>query len=272
MKQFALLVLICLWATTNKAQLNIGGKPYSFENQIKAIGIIKNKIDKIVLPPINMQKIQAEDEEDEANAIPPRPPRFGYLFKVDLNLSNSGEWFELENGDRLWKLEIHCPVAKSINLLYDEFYLPEKGQLYIYNYSRTHYIGGFTDRNNQGSRDNPGKFATGLVYGDRIILEYYEPYGVKEEGKISISSVIHGYRYINILGALGATEDFGDSGPCQVNVNCSPEGNNWQNEKASVALILVSGNRHCTGSLINNVTGDYTPYFLFWARCKVTCN
>ena len=110
MKTLALLFLISFWISVVNGQINIGGIPYSFDNQIKAKNIVKNKIDKIVLPPIDRKKIQVEDEQDEANGI---PPRFGYLFKVDLNLSNSGEWIELENGDRLWKLEIHCPSAKS---------------------------------------------------------------------------------------------------------------------------------------------------------------
>ncbi|MBC8346909.1 MAG: hypothetical protein ISR82_06980 [Candidatus Marinimicrobia bacterium] len=137
MKKLTLFFLICLSGVGINAQINIGGKPYSFEKQIVAIRTVKNKIDKIDLPPIDLQKIQTEDKEDEANGI---PPRFGFPFKVDLDLSNSGEWIELENGDRLWQLEIHCPAAKSINLLYDEFYLPGKGQLYIYNAKKTHHM------------------------------------------------------------------------------------------------------------------------------------
>ncbi len=257
--------LICLWCVGINAQINIGGKPYSFENKVKAKKIVKNVTDKIILPPIFIEEIELEDEEDEANGI---PPRFGYPFDVDLNLSNSGVWIEFENGDRLWKLEIHCPSAKSINLLYDEFYLPENGQLYLYNSAKTHHIGGFTERNNKGSKVNPGKFGTGLVYGDRIILEYFEPFKVKGEGKISISWVVHGYRYIDILNPLN-TENagFGNSGPCQVNVNCSPEGDNWQDEKKSVAMVLVGGFRWCTGSLINNTRLDGTSYFLTADHC-----
>jgi len=39
----------------------------------------------------------------------------------------------------------------------------------------------------------PG-FATGLVYGDKVVLEYYLPNEVKEVGIISISGIVHGYR------------------------------------------------------------------------------
>ncbi len=245
-------------------QVSNGKRPYSFENKIKAVEVKKNNQKKLTLPPIDIKKLQKEDAEDEANGI---PPRFGFPHKVDINLLNAGSWTELENGDRIWNLEIHCPSAKSINLLYSEFWMPENATFHIFNDSKKHYIGGFTNNNNKGIRSKPGKFGTGLVYGDKIMLEYYEPKEVSGEGIISISYVVHGYRFIDIMNELEALESFGSSGNCQVNVNCSPEGDDWQDEKTSVALILVSGSRWCTGSLINNVRNDGTPYFLTADHC-----
>ncbi|MBC8346908.1 MAG: T9SS type A sorting domain-containing protein [Candidatus Marinimicrobia bacterium] len=99
------------------------------------------------------------------------------------------------------------------------------------------------------------------------MLEYFEPKEVKGEGKISISWVIHGYRYIDILSPFESLGDYGESGGCQVNINCSPEGNNWQDEKKSVALILAGGTRWCTGSLINNTRLDGMPYLLTANHC-----
>lgn len=106
-------------------------------------------------------------------------------------------------------------------------------------------------------------FATGLVYGDKIVLEYYEPKNVRNQGIISIAYVVQGYRYINIYDGK---EDFGSSGSCQVNVNCS-EGQSWQKEKNAVALILVNGIRYCTGSLINTTANDSRPLFLTANHC-----
>ena len=113
-------------------------------------------------------------------------------------------------------------------------------------------------------------FATGLVYGDQVTLEYYLPNEVEEVGIISISGIVHGYKYIlpeygygNVPGS-----GFNLSGNCQVNINC-PEGNNWQNEKRAVALIIVGGSRMCTGSLINNANNDNHRYFLTADHCLV---
>lgn len=56
------------------------------------------------------------------------------------------------------------------------------------------------------------------------------------------------------------------SGNCQVNVNCN-EGANWQQEKNAVAMILVNGNRYCTGSLINTTCSDDRPLLLTADHC-----
>ncbi len=261
-----LLSILCLQLIVIPcfSQINNGEKPYSFKNKINAVKVENNNQEKIILPPLDLNKLKKEDVEDEANGI---PPRFGFPHKVNIDLSNSGKWLTLENGDRIWKLEIHCPSAKSINLLYDEYWLPDNAEFYIYNSSKTHYLGGYTKANNKGPKQKPGKFGTGLVYGSKIILEYYEPKEVMGKGIISINYVVHGYRYIDILNELEALESFGSSGACQVNVNCSPEGDEWQDEKTSVALVLVSGTRWCTGSLINNVRQNGIPYFLTANHC-----
>tara|TARA_R110002050_G_scaffold290320_1_gene443927 strand:+ start:573 stop:2696 length:2124 start_codon:yes stop_codon:yes gene_type:complete len=184
--------------------------------------------------------------------------------KVDFNLLNSGVWTSLPNGDKIWQLSIICPDALSINLLYDQFWLPEGAKFFLYTDDQTHMIGAFTSRNNKGSIDKLQGFATGLLYGEKIILEYYLPKEAREIGVISIASVIHGYRYIDLQGE--SSKSLGSSGNCQVNVNCN-EGTNWQQEKNAVAMILVNGNRYCTGSLINTTCTDDRPLLLTADHC-----
>lgn len=74
--------------------------------------------------------------------------------------------------------------------------------------------------NNKGGRDNVQGFATGLLYGDEITLEYYQPRQVAEQAIISIAYVVQGCRYIELPSNM-TTRDLGSSGSCQVNVNCS---------------------------------------------------
>ena len=267
-----LIALFCLtsflFQFVAKSQISTDELPTSFNFDGKMSETNSRNIK--TMPQIDLEKLRIEDEKDEKNGI---PPRFGFPHKVDFNLENSGEWFDLPNGDKLWKLEIYCPTALSINLTYDKFWLPEGAKFFIYSSDKKHHIGAFTSNNNFGSKEDLRGFATGLIYGDRITLEYYLPKDVSEQGIISIAKIVQGYRFINVYGNsddIKKGEDvfqigFGSSNSNQVNINC-PEGSNWQKEKNAIALILVGGYRGGTGALINNTAGDYRPLFLMAAH------
>ncbi|KWW27255.1 MAG: hypothetical protein AUK63_2343, partial [bacterium P3] len=255
--RYAIFLVIGLIAlrSIGHAQLNTNEPPVSF-----SLEGIQLESDLFETPALDMAAIEKEDSIDEEEG---NPPRFGYRHPVNLTLNNSGIWTTLPNGDRLWLLEIHCPEAKSINLLYDQYWLPEGAKLFIYNKDRTHTIGAFTSQNNKNERAAIRGFATGLVYGESIYVEYYEPKSVTHPGIISIAYIVHGYRYITI-GSENSW--FGDSGPCQVNVNCD-EGLSWQREKNAIAMILKNGNRLCTGSLVNTTALDNRPLLLTANHC-----
>lgn len=255
----SIIFFIGLFAATNiRAQLSTNEKPISFGRESEMWVRSKSGNTIVTMPQLDMAKIEKEDREDEEYDM---PPRFGYSHRVNYNLSNSGTWFELPNGDKLWQLNVRCLNALSVNFCFDKFWIPEGGKLFVYSKDRKHTIGAFTSRNNKGDRINVRGFATGLVYGNDVILEYYQPKEVTTDAVISIEYVVHGYRYINI-----GTKGFGDSGSCMVNINCE-EGQNWQNEKAAVAMILVYGNRYCTGSLINTTNLSQEPFFLTANHC-----
>ena len=259
MKKLILIIVPLLLVMDSLAQINIGGEPISFTEKLPQM---RQQLKVESMPSLDMKKIQKEDEEDKRAGV---PPRFGYSIEVNYNLENSGTWIDLGEKGRVWQFSIQAKGAKSINLLYDDFWLPEGATLYIFNSDKSHVIGGFTSANNKGIKEEFSKFATGLVYGDEITLEYFEPKEVEGEGEVSIARVVHGYKTID-LGSF-ENESLGRSGECQVNVNCMPEGNNWQVEKNSVALILVDGNRWCSGSLLVNTSGELLPYFLTADHC-----
>ncbi len=254
-KTIILIVFICIFSNA-KAQLSTNEKPVSFDQELTIV--LKSAVSVVTMPRLDMAEIEKEDKEDEEYDM---PPRFGYQHKVDYNLNNSGVWYELPNGDKLWQLNVVCPDALSVNFCYDKFWIPEGGKLFVYSKDRKHVIGAFTSRNNKGDSENIRGFATGLVYGDDVVLEYYQPKDVTTDAIINIEYIVHGYRYINIEKA-----GFGQSGSCMVNVNCE-EGQNWQNEKKAIAMILVYGNRWCTGSLINTTNLSQAPLFLTANHC-----
>ncbi|MFM7300240.1 MAG: GEVED domain-containing protein, partial [Crocinitomicaceae bacterium] len=106
-----------------------------------------------------------------------------------------------------------------------------------------------------------------LCQGDDLILQLNEPANT-QPSEIHIDRIMHNYR------STGYTrqEKINESESCEVNVNCSPVGDVWQDEKKGVARILVvEGNftGWCTGSLINNTAQNCKPYFLTALHCGV---
>jgi hypothetical protein len=247
----AACILIVLTALPSFAQVSIGGTPSSRYSPLK------HTLPTVSMPPADVQAYILEDEAAPKDV----PYRFGVPFEVALNLGNSGTWTTEANGDRIWRLRIESAGAYSINLLYDQFYMPDGARLFIYNDNYEYVIGAFTSQNNKAD----GTFATQPVPGDALTLEYTEPEAVAGQGVISIMRVVHAYR--NLFGYATALDDFNESGNCNNNVNC-PEGDPWQSEKRGVAMILMSGgSRICTGSLVNNTAEDGTPFFLTANHC-----
>jgi hypothetical protein len=222
-----------------------------------------------VMPAIDLASYVAEDAINDAELIK-KPYRFGAKINVALDLFNSGQWTELENGDRIWRLQVKSTGARTINFMMDRYELPPGAQMFIYNDDRSDKIGPYTAAENQ----EDGVLGTWIVYGDHVWLEYYEPVNVRGLGRISIDTVVHGYRGFG--GAEDAFLKLNESGACNVDVMCNPNqgssnGVNWNtvrdNYRHAVARILINGSGLCTGTLVNNVREDGTPYFLTADHC-----
>lgn len=240
------------------AQQSQGGEPYSFTHKIEAVG------QPLVMPPKDVKQLIVEDAAEGGNL----PPRFGYPFtNVNAGLNEAGSWVELPNGDRLWRLRIVSAGALSINLVFDEFLMAPGATFFVYSTDRSSVIGAFTEANNLPHL----KFSTQPIAGGDITLELLEPSSVRGTSKLRVATVVHAYR--DVLGRRDVRRNqqyfvFGDSdSSCEVNVNCSA-GSGWQDQKRSVAMILLSNNsRWCSGALINNSAQNYTPYFLTAFHC-----
>lgn len=240
-------------STITYAQLSEGGTPISFNKR----GLDQN-IPVYTLPAVDVDALLAEDEVNLATKI--GPYRFGAELPVNINLSNSGNWETLKNGSGLWRQSIKSTGAYSINLIFEDFQLAEGSKLFIYNEDRSTVLGAFTEKNNKAH----GYFATNLIEGDQITLEYYEPAEVRGNGQFTLVTVVHAYRNV-IADLTKSSEAGGGSGACNINVNC-PLGDNWTNERNSVTRVVLGGGL-CTGALVNNTSNDGTPYYLTANHC-----
>lgn len=244
-----IIVLLGLFNTVS-AQISIGGVPNSFKTE-KLLSVVPF----VQMPYVDVEALKAEDKFTDT--IKNLPWRFGQNIEVLLNPKNSGVWDTLNEKTRIWRLGILSQGALSINLLFDPFRLANAAELFIYSADRKQIIGAFTDFNN---RDD-GLFATTLLPGDSLIIEYFEPLNDAIKSEINLKRVTHGYR-----GVFEFQKGFGHSGWCNVNVAC-PESAGMESQIRSVAILVTGGSGFCTGALINNTNNDGTPYFLSADHC-----
>lgn len=253
-----ILVVMCLLSVLfSQAQVTNAGHPKSWKLDLKPQKTF-------VMPSFSLKALQKEDSINDAQKN--QPFRFGYEHLVSLGLDH-GVWNELENGDKVWLLNIKSKGAKTLNFLFDEFHIPEGAKLYFYNDDRTDVLGAYTASQNREDM----QFGTWLINGDNIWIEYFEPANADFEGQLHISKVVHGYRSVKDITEL--SKSLNSSGSCNQDVNC-PIGFDFEakkNElKKSVAMIIVGTSGFCSGALINNTNNDGSQYFLTANHCLVS--
>jgi len=254
--KYLLLLIAFTYLSTHTvlAQISHGGKPYSFTNDLP------DDVPVVTMQTVDVQALLAEDQA-ERQQNRPVPLRFAVAHEVDIDVKSAGVWTDLPDGSRLYRLRIVSKSAYSMHLVFNRFKLPPGGELFIYDENRSTVLGAFTEKNNKPH----GHFSTLPIKGTQLTLEFHEPAEYKEKTELKISRVMHGYRNIFNLG----TRVVGDSANCEINVNCS-QGNNWQDEKRSVAMIVANfgqGSSICTGALVNNERKDLSSYFLTAYHC-----
>ena len=256
-----LLLIIGFYVIQLQAQVTNEGQPHSW-NLFK-----KSSIEEITLSKIDIKKLREEDKNNDVEKA--RPFRIGVPIEVSYDLTNSGVWTELENGDRIWRLLLNSKDAVHLSVVFNDFYLPKGSTIYLYNDDRTDLLGAYTNVENNDEK----KLGTWFVKGDKVWIEYYEPKKVIGLGNLHISSVIHGYRLEGVY-QKGYYDDFekalNSSGNCNHDVDC-PIGADFEAHKDhlkhSVAFLNMGDGYICSGALVNNTAQDQTPYFLTANHC-----
>ncbi|NLL27685.1 MAG: PKD domain-containing protein, partial [Bacteroidales bacterium] len=294
-KRFLQTCVACflfLLATIVYAQPSRQGLPASLNLSLPDIKPTVVSTDKI-----DWKTVKAEDQLALSQNL---PLRAGFSLPVVKSIDNDGEWTQLPDGRMLWRLKLEAPSAVSLGVVFDMFLLPEGAELYLYNEDKSFIIGAFTSENN-----NPNNvFSTHLIPGSSITIEYIEkadfsgaiknnqipitlgkekiqstkhPEQNKKDVKFSPKGVLRVGELIYVYNDKVNTraKDLGEAGSCQVNINCIPEGDNWQEEKRGVARIFFREGTtwyYCSGTLVNNTLEDGTPYFLTAYHCGATAS
>ncbi|MCD4663622.1 MAG: protease, partial [Bacteroidales bacterium] len=252
---FFIAFVFIVFSNYLSAQISSGGLPESF-----TLKNLTEHFQEVIIPKPDVEKLFEEDLLSDKMSL---PLRFAKLLPVGLNLSNSGTWELQKDGSKIWRLKLRSDDAISVSLYYDDFYLPEGAELFLYDDTKKQLKGAFTSINNKENR----LFATSMLYGKTVVLELNLPASFTEMSSLQISHLAYAYRDIALNGY---SKDVAGSDFCEVNVNCSPEGDNWQEEKKGVVRLKIKiggGIYWCSGSLINNERSDETPYVLTADHC-----
>ena len=190
--------------------------------------------------------------------------RIGANIATDINPNYTGSWKINNDGARTWQLRVKAEGAEALSFLFSKFELFGQSTLEIRNMEGYIVHKPMTQEDVLSHRMQNAA----LCFGDDLVLTITEPANT-QASEILIDRIVYNYRSTGNPN----TSKINESDPCEVNVNCSPVGDSWQDEKDGVARIYcVTGNMAgwCTGSLINNTEQDCKPYFLTALHCGVT--
>lgn len=237
---FSLVILITGSLT---AQYRIKLEPFSYHTDFDIESVF-------------ISAVQETEKQFPAGEL--QPMMVGVTRSLQINPLHKGSWiFFPEQGLKVWRMMLKLEQSMPLSLYFNSFDPGVHGRLYVFNSERTQLLGAFT----RESLAAVSQFAIEPIHASTVIIQF-ETRMDAHDFHIELSE-------LGLLFHPAAGKGFGTSGPCQVNVNCS-EGANWQRQKRGVARILVkqgSALFFCSGSLINNVRADATPYFLTANHC-----
>ena len=247
-----LLLLVLLLAPTGFSQISHGGQPLPVNASAYTRALQPMAIPFVEMPSFDLQQalLRSSDEEKRFRSL-----EFAHKFHVSLRPDNSGITFTTLDNRKVWRVGIRSRNAYSVNILFSKFRLPEGAKVFVYNSDQSEVLGSFTHENNSELNLLPVQ----PIAGDEIIVEYQEPLDAPFKGEIEIGEVNHDFR-----GIFRATEPRDPSQSCHPDIVCYPE--DIQPGSGVVARI-INGTTYCTGSLVNNTTGDGTPYLLTATHC-----
>jgi Trypsin-like peptidase domain/Fibronectin type III domain len=195
-------------------------------------------------------------EQLDARSVTLEPNQIGVNRSVEVSPNTRAQKFVNPDGSQIIVLIIKSSGASGIGVHFRDFALADGEEVHVYGAATDSIVfGPFTDKGPWGS----GEFWSGTVDGDTAVIEFYKRTDENGQG-FEIFEISH------ILAELDwrLRSNEPDVLNCEVDESCygGPE-------KNAVARIVFNDNGVyvCTGTLLNDVAQDSTPYFLTANHC-----
>ena len=212
-----------------------------------------------LLPAKNIAELMQKEKAEIEASTETKPFKLADPTAVDINIVKFGNW-KKEDDFSFCKYTILSSGALSSSINFDDFFLPQFSEMYIYNKNGEMITGAITETEN-----NKNKIWGSWVYqGEIVTIEIKTPTKTFSDLKLHIGNIAYGYKEVYKSTKVGG---FGQSGACNINVIC-PLGSGWEPERNSVSLILSdNGSSWCSGSLIMNTCNTNKPFYLTANHC-----
>jgi hypothetical protein len=161
------------------------------------------------------------------------------------------------DGTWLRVFSLKSPGAEGLRVHFEGIDLPGDDQIFVYGTSPdSHVSGPHTGR----GPFNDGDFWSDIVEGDTVIVEHF--IARRASSIVSVSEIGHAFTGLDAAAFVPQLLS------CQVDASCGSF-----SERDAVGRILYNrsgGMFVCSGTLLNNLKSDRTPFFLTAAHCVST--
>ena len=190
-----------------------------------------------------------------------QPRQFAVALPLPLAVTD-GRWSSTGQ-QATWRARVTSAGAVMLSLEFEHVVLPQGAELRIYDPQGEMVRGPYTRTDVTAD----SRLWTALIRGDTAVIEVDLPVG--EQNLLSLQLALVQHAFAPLGSAEVPDKAGGTSSSCEINAAC-PAGNDWRDEIRSVAMITASGSAgsfECTGTLLNDVPQDNTPYLLTANHC-----
>jgi len=220
--------------------------------------------DVISVPSLSKEEVLSLQGEQKQSGSGTGPLTFAKPYEVSIDPSTDGKWSPKTN---TWKLIVQSKGAENINLGFTKFNLPDNAMLRIEEAS-SHKSIVTVEADSKIINNNERQYWSPILNTDRVVIsvqykdKIFRPNPPKDHIRLGFINI--GFQSFH--GTKNKEESKNDS--CQIDVAC-PQSEGWEKEIQATAGISYGGSLFCTGSMINNMDEDETPYFLTASHCGI---
>ncbi len=221
----------------------------------------------VALPALGASRVDVlkVDLESLIRASADVPTQFAVSVPAVVNTDVKGQW-TTANGVSSWRYAVRIPTSVSLSFHAERLSLPAGATLTV--------RGGASSVVYRAQDVHGGGLWSRIAVGDTLEFSVQTPASARRNVALSIRSFQAGYRslggrvkdhpYYRRLKALAAAVG---SSACVQNYECSVTAGNTPPAQATVGLI-INNLYQCSGTLLNDVSVDNTPYVLTARHCQ----